>query len=582
METAEELNAQFLDFYSQKQFAQAEEVIRRAVELDPSHADSLYNFATYLADVTGNFNDAEQYYALALKAHPDDLLIINSFAQFLKTVRRDYDGAERLFQQGVQYHPNDPLILNNYAQYLNVVKKDYDQAELYYKKALQANENHTSALSNYAQFLKDIRNDYDTAEQYYVRAYNSDPSRPSSLNNYAQFLRNVRQDYDQAEQLYVRALQSSPKHADVNYNYAYFLRHIRRDSEKAYKYSAVAVKADAQQPKSSQQPKIIAQHREISQELRTLGIAVPEEEGPLVPRVKQIAAPLTSLTGSAYSPRLQAAGAHGSSDTNHPDDERRPLGAPDSAPLAAVPSAEPVAPMSPPAQSAPPNTQAVDKAPPAPGSKKETDIPFKPWLFYVDPVSSDDINFKLKLETTNIGRKEDNDVPIVSKYVSRYHARIDIEQRDSGRVCVFKDLNSAGGSKINDKKVTEEVLHKGDVIKLGKTIIMFMDNSPAQMLQSPTKEGPAEKQSNSILHNWQDRYFVIQGSVLYIFKNKKERDNHQVPTVICDLDSCTVEKNEPNTNTFYLNCTEDKRQYYLRFKNAEEKDAWFAVIQPFL
>mmetsp|Transcript_17229 Transcript_17229/g.52351 ORF Transcript_17229/g.52351 Transcript_17229/m.52351 type:complete len:195 (+) Transcript_17229:1204-1788(+) len=73
---------------------------------------------------------------------------------------------------------------------------------------------------------------------------------------------------------------------------------------------------------------------------------------------------------------------------------------------------------------------------------------------------------------TTIGRDTKADLPIeADKRVSREHARVDAHPNGA---CVFLDLGSSHGSKLNGRSVNgRERLHVGDVIKLGKTKILF-------------------------------------------------------------------------------------------------------------
>lgn len=87
------------------------------------------------------------------------------------------------------------------------------------------------------------------------------------------------------------------------------------------------------------------------------------------------------------------------------------------------------------------------------------------------------MKYMFTLDTTNIGRKRENEVELVSKYVSRYHAKIDAEIDQNGdAILVFKDLDSSSGSRINGQRVSSKVLQKGDQIKLGKTLLVFLGN----------------------------------------------------------------------------------------------------------
>ncbi|MBN2502978.1 MAG: FHA domain-containing protein [Anaerolineales bacterium] len=76
----------------------------------------------------------------------------------------------------------------------------------------------------------------------------------------------------------------------------------------------------------------------------------------------------------------------------------------------------------------------------------------------------------LNKKTTTIGRKLENDFVINDLTVSRVHAKI---CREDG-IYVIYDLNSSGGTFINNAKVQRQPLRSGDVILLGKFPIMFV------------------------------------------------------------------------------------------------------------
>lgn len=68
-----------------------------------------------------------------------------------------------------------------------------------------------------------------------------------------------------------------------------------------------------------------------------------------------------------------------------------------------------------------------------------------------------------------LGRGIDNDIIVESDDVSRQHAQIKLRQ---GRY-VLTDLNSANGTRVNGQRITEQVLHDGDVIQLAGVEILF-------------------------------------------------------------------------------------------------------------
>src|SRR5258706_12425001 len=70
----------------------------------------------------------------------------------------------------------------------------------------------------------------------------------------------------------------------------------------------------------------------------------------------------------------------------------------------------------------------------------------------------------LKVDSTTIGRVEDNIFQIAEPSVSSHHCEILLR----GSEVVVKDLNSTNGSFINGEKVTESVLKPGQILRLGQ------------------------------------------------------------------------------------------------------------------
>jgi hypothetical protein len=68
-----------------------------------------------------------------------------------------------------------------------------------------------------------------------------------------------------------------------------------------------------------------------------------------------------------------------------------------------------------------------------------------------------------------IGRRIDNDIVIESPSISRRHAQI---RWRYGRFVIY-DLGSRGGTKVNGERVTESVLHNGDVISLSQVPLIY-------------------------------------------------------------------------------------------------------------
>ena len=90
-----------------------------------------------------------------------------------------------------------------------------------------------------------------------------------------------------------------------------------------------------------------------------------------------------------------------------------------------------------------------------------------------------------------IGRTEDNDLQIDSKFISRHHCQI-LTRANS---CVIEDLNSTNGIYVHSKRVRRHNLNDGDVVVVGQHEIMYIDEragrarAPADGTETEVLEG---------------------------------------------------------------------------------------------
>ena len=68
-----------------------------------------------------------------------------------------------------------------------------------------------------------------------------------------------------------------------------------------------------------------------------------------------------------------------------------------------------------------------------------------------------------------IGREEGNPIQLNDERISRFHLKI---QEDQHKI-VLTDLQSTNGTKVNGESVQLWILRPGDVIALGRTILLF-------------------------------------------------------------------------------------------------------------
>lgn len=97
--------------------------------------------------------------------------------------------------------------------------------------------------------------------------------------------------------------------------------------------------------------------------------------------------------------------------------------------------------------------------------------------------------FPLEKEMTNIGRKLDNDIVIHDSRISRNHAQIRIVE---GQYLIL-DLNSTGGTLVNNQPAQKSVLYSGDAISLAGVDAKFVQDTPKMISKAMERTGPLQK-----------------------------------------------------------------------------------------
>ncbi len=82
-------------------------------------------------------------------------------------------------------------------------------------------------------------------------------------------------------------------------------------------------------------------------------------------------------------------------------------------------------------------------------------------------------NYELTKSIINIGRETDNDIVVDDAYISRHHLQL---RKRFGAYMLF-DVDSSGGTKVNNIQVREHILQNGDVIHIGHTRIIYTDDT---------------------------------------------------------------------------------------------------------
>jgi hypothetical protein len=92
--------------------------------------------------------------------------------------------------------------------------------------------------------------------------------------------------------------------------------------------------------------------------------------------------------------------------------------------------------------------------------------------------------FPLKQSVVNIGRRLDNHIVIDDPRVSRNHAQL---RAVRGHFMLF-DLDSTGGTFVNNERTTQSVLYPGDVISLAGVMLIFGQDVPLRRAETGNEE----------------------------------------------------------------------------------------------
>jgi chromosome segregation ATPase len=114
-----------------------------------------------------------------------------------------------------------------------------------------------------------------------------------------------------------------------------------------------------------------------------------------------------------------------------------------------------------------PRAEAVAPPPPAPVPAPEPELAAR---LFVRMDSETEVVHVINRKVTNIGRTDDNDIAIDTRYISRHHAKI----LAGPSATVIEDLGSTNGVYVNDQRVKgRAALTDGDIVMVGKTRFRF-------------------------------------------------------------------------------------------------------------
>ncbi|MFH1613381.1 MAG: FHA domain-containing protein, partial [bacterium] len=145
-------------------------------------------------------------------------------------------------------------------------------------------------------------------------------------------------------------------------------------------------------------------------------------------------------------------------------------------------------------------------------------------------------NLTFEKEIITIGRISENDICLDNLLVSRRHARIFKEENNY----ILEDLNSANGTLVNNKKISQYPLRNNDVIMIGKHQIVF-----SQELEVPEfSNWDFSKMEGTIIANIPSEQKINSQSEDNLLSEKQEKFNTETKIKINE----NIEENFENKN----------------------------------
>ncbi|KAJ1495944.1 hypothetical protein T484DRAFT_2940710 [Baffinella frigidus] len=227
--------------------AQAEQLLTRALQLDPGHVPSLLRLATLLSNVRKQHGDAMSLLQRAIEADPSDKFEpLSHLAQLRSNAFNDKSGAELLYRQALSRHTSPPLAtVRRFCDFLQrrLAKGDLDECDSLFSWAVQAYPQNAPLFCEYAWMLHNCQGQQEKAQALLARAAAANPLHPGVLAAQGALMESYEGHKPESGALFLRALQLDPAHPTALGHYAIYLhQHLNDPSAEVFYRRALAVR----------------------------------------------------------------------------------------------------------------------------------------------------------------------------------------------------------------------------------------------------------------------------------------------------------------------------------------------------
>ena len=203
--------------------AQAENIYREILRVDPNQADALYALGLLLNQL-GRSAEAIDYLVRLTALHPENADFQCNLGVVYWTAGRRED-ATTSFRKALEIRPDFAQAHSHLGVTLTAQAR-LDEAVTHYQRALELRPNFVDALSNLAATLTDLGR-HDEAIEHYRAAVAADSENPVRCNQLANAMRELGQ-VTESISWYERALSLRPAYPAALNNFGNALNHLGR------------------------------------------------------------------------------------------------------------------------------------------------------------------------------------------------------------------------------------------------------------------------------------------------------------------------------------------------------------------
>lgn len=232
---------------SESRLSEAEETLRRAVELDQRNAELWYDFARCLEQMKDRSSDAEAAYKRSLEIEPERPIVWSRLGRLFALAKK-YDEAEAAFRRAIEIDPASEYGWLGLGTLLEFDRERPAEAEEAYRNVIRINPENPSAWHFLGMLLVRSSRDYDEAEKALRRVVDVDPQHERAWEHLAELLVHRLGRAQDAEAAYRDGLSKNPDSAILLAGLAHVVGvHLDRAHEAAGLYRE-AIQKDSDRP----------------------------------------------------------------------------------------------------------------------------------------------------------------------------------------------------------------------------------------------------------------------------------------------------------------------------------------------